>query len=145
MPYTIPTPASSRQRQPAGNPLVAAAPDPPLKKNSQVLCAAVSVDETGHVVADASHARMFCFFYVDGEFGPVRSELVTLPRWQIVHLLGEHECHPLDDADVVITGSCSRDFLHRMLHRHIAVVITCETDPLRAVRQHMRDRSGIAY
>ena len=40
--------------------------------------------------------------------------------------------HPLDELDILITGSCGEGFVRRMAAKGVRVIATSETDPAKA-------------
>ncbi len=85
---------------------------------------------TGH----AGKTRRFLVFE-DGTGGePKEMQRIDLPKGMAFHdFHGEGE-HPVDVADVIITGGCGQGFVNRMAARGIRVVATSETDPVRAAK-----------
>ncbi|WP_245715436.1 NifB/NifX family molybdenum-iron cluster-binding protein [Propionivibrio dicarboxylicus] len=62
---------------------------------------------------------------------------IVLEKMQLIHHFGDYGegAHPLDGADVVITGSAGEGFLRHMAARGARVILTGEIDPREAVRK----------
>lgn len=105
----------------------------------------VELDLAGeaHVVAVSSqnqktvtdHAgRCRNFWIYDISHGQVVGKtLLRLPLEQSFHETGPAQEHPLDGADVLVTGGMSPALQKRLLARGIKSVVTTETDPDEAV------------
>ncbi len=85
---------------------------------------------TGH----AGKSRRFLVFEVNGDAEPREVERIDLPMGMAFHDFHGDGPHPVDVADVIVTGGCGAGFMHRMAARGIRVVPTSETDPLKAAR-----------
>lgn len=85
---------------------------------------------TGH----AGKTRRFLVFEADAAAEPKEVERIDLPMGMAFHDFRGEGAHPVDVADVLITGGCGAGFMHRMAARGIRVVATAETDPLKAAR-----------
>lgn len=67
-------------------------------------------------------------------------ERVTLPKELVFHHFQDDKPHPLQSCNVVIGGSCGESFVDKMKNkRGIEVVLTAETDPVRAVVDYVSD------
>ncbi len=62
---------------------------------------------------------------------------IVLEKMQLIHYFGDHGegPHPLDGADVVISGSAGEGFFRHMAARGAQVILTGEIDPREAVRK----------
>lgn len=69
---------------------------------------------------------------------PVR---VTLTRAQLPHHFRDDGPHPLDGADIIVTGSAGEGFIRRMARRGTRVLITSERDPRVAAEKLVAGRS----
>ena len=63
---------------------------------------------------------------------PVR---VTLTRAQLPHHWQDDGQHPLDGADIIVTGSAGDGFVRRMAKRGTKVLITAERSPRTAAEK----------
>lgn len=83
---------------------------------------------TGH----AGKSRRFLIYtrQADGELMEI--DRFDLPKEMSMHDF-KGEAHPLDELDVIITGSCGAGFVRRMQSRGVEVHATSETDPMKAV------------
>ncbi len=85
---------------------------------------------TGH----AGKARRFIVFEASGPDEIVEVSRLDLPIDMAFHGFDDRRPHPVDEADVLITGGAGEGFVMRMARRGIRVVRTGETDPVEAVR-----------
>lgn len=85
---------------------------------------------TGH----AGKSRRFLVFEADANSEPREIERIDLPMGMAFHDFHGDGPHPVDVADVIVTGGCGAGFVHRMGARGIRVVATGETDPAKAAR-----------
>lgn len=103
--------------------------------------APVSIDLSGeaHIVAVCSqnkktitdHAgRCRNFWIYDIAHGKVVGKtLLSLPIEQSFHETKGDQEHPLDNADILVTGGLSANLQKRLLKRGIQAIVTTETDP----------------
>jgi predicted Fe-Mo cluster-binding NifX family protein len=84
---------------------------------------------TGH----AGKARRFLVYEVGAGATVGEAARLDLPLDQAMHGFDNRRDHPLDGADVLITGGCGEGFAFRMARRGVRVVVTGETDPEIAV------------
>lgn len=84
---------------------------------------------TGH----AGRARRFMIFEVSSDGHVSLAEKHDLPKELCLHEHPHDAAHPIDDLDVLITGSCRDGFLRKLAARGISVVVTGETDPTTAI------------
>ena len=75
---------------------------------------------TGH----AGKARRFLIYQPGSDGLPVESLRLDLPKEMSMHEFHSGGAHPLDDMDVVITGSCGAGFAQRLARRGVRVVVT---------------------
>ncbi|MEJ2117866.1 MAG: NifB/NifX family molybdenum-iron cluster-binding protein [Alphaproteobacteria bacterium] len=85
---------------------------------------------TGH----AGKARRFMVFEVAEDGAVLQSDRYDLPKDMSMHEHPHSAPHPIDDLNVLITGSCGEGFMQRMAKRGIKVIVTGETDPMKAVK-----------
>jgi predicted Fe-Mo cluster-binding NifX family protein len=93
------------------------------------------VKVTGH----AGRARQWLVFDVaeDGSYPePARIELA--PE-RVFHYHDDTSPHPLDGIDALIAHSAGDGFLKHMEKREVAVALTAETDPAKAVADYLAD------
>jgi len=82
---------------------------------------------TGH----AGKTRRFLVYTPDNQGVPLETGRLDLPKEMSMHEFRGVK-HPLDDLDVLITGSCGEGFVRRMAAKGVRVIATSETDPVRA-------------
>jgi predicted Fe-Mo cluster-binding NifX family protein len=83
---------------------------------------------TGH----AGKTRRFLIYDVNSIDREINVERVDLPKDMSIHENG-NSSHPIDAVDILITSSCGNGFLKKMSKRKIQVIITSESDPVKAV------------
>jgi predicted Fe-Mo cluster-binding NifX family protein len=89
---------------------------------------------TGH----AGRARRF-LVYTPGPDGKLaEAQRIDLPKEQSLHAF--HGAHPVEVADVMITGSCGAGLVNRLALRGVRVVVTGESDPLAAAQAVLEGR-----
>ncbi|MEK7704867.1 MAG: NifB/NifX family molybdenum-iron cluster-binding protein [Myxococcota bacterium] len=88
---------------------------------------------TGH----AGRARRFLVYEAERGAEPREVERLDLPREQAFHDFHSEGPHPVDTCQVVITGGAGGGLVTRLAARGIAVAITSETEPQRAVRDFL--------
>ncbi len=80
---------------------------------------------TGH----AGKTRRFLIYTPDENGKPVESDRLNLPKEMSMHEFRGIN-HPLEELDILITGSCGEGFVRRMSTHGVRVIATAETDPL---------------
>ncbi len=90
---------------------------------------------TGH----AGKSRRFLVYEVPEDGEPMEVERIDLPMGMAFHDFRGDGPHPVDIADLLITGGCGDGFRRRLAARGVQVVATSETDPVAAVRAAARD------
>ena len=85
---------------------------------------------TGH----GGKARRFIVFEALGPEDIKEVSRLDLPLNMAMHGFDDSQRHPLDDTDILITGSAGDGFVMRMARRSVRVVRTGETDPVEAIR-----------
>jgi predicted Fe-Mo cluster-binding NifX family protein len=83
---------------------------------------------TGH----AGKSRRFLVFELQPGAEPREVKRLDLPRELAFHDFNGEGPHPVDGSDVLITQSCGEGFTRRLAARGIRVVVTAETDPVKA-------------
>ncbi len=91
---------------------------------------------TGH----AGKTRRFLIYTPDDEGMPVETDRLDLPKELSMHEFRGLN-HPLDELDILITGSCGEGFVRRMAAKGVQVIATSETDPLGAASMVLRGNS----
>lgn len=89
------------------------------------------------VTPHAGRTRRFLMYEAEPGAAPVEAGRLDLPKELAIHDWHGTGPHPLDDADVVIAGSCGPGFEKRMAARGIIALATSETDPARAVSAYL--------
>ena len=89
------------------------------------------------VTPHAGRTRRFLVYEAEPRMTPVEVGRLDLPKEFAMHEWLDDRPHPLDEADVVIAGSCGPGFARRMAARGIIAVATSETDPIRAVSDYL--------
>jgi len=89
---------------------------------------------TGH----AGKARRFLLYKIGAQGEPVEVGRIDLPMGMAFHDFHGDGAHPVDVANMLITGGCGDGFRRRLAARGIEVVTTSETDPLAAARAAAR-------
>lgn len=82
---------------------------------------------TGH----AGKTRRFLIYTPDDKGVPKETDRLDLPKEMSMHEFRGFN-HPLDELDILITGSCGEGFIRRMDAKGVRVIATSETDPVKA-------------
>ena len=85
---------------------------------------------TGH----AGRARRFMVYEVADDGQVLHSDRYDLPKDMSMHEHSHSAPHPIDDLNVLVTGSCGEGFIQKLARRGIKVIVTGETDPMKAVK-----------
>lgn len=91
---------------------------------------------TGH----AGKTRRFLIFSENSDGVPTEVDRLDLPKEMSMHEFRGTE-HPIDQLDILITGSCGNGFKRRLESRNVRVITTGEQDPLKAVSQLLAGES----
>lgn len=91
---------------------------------------------TGH----AGKNRRFVLWRAESGRAPEEVERLDLPKEMAMHYRTGDDPHPLDRCDVLIAGSAGPGFIERMGRRGVKVVLTAETDPVKAVEDYLAGR-----
>lgn len=92
---------------------------------------------TGH----AGKTRRFLVYEATPDGDPVETERLDLDKVMTMHEFRNNQgSHPLDQMDVLITGSAGSGFVQKMFSRGVAVVVTGEEDPIQAVKDLMQNQ-----
>ena len=89
------------------------------------------------VTAHAGHARRFLVFEVESGTAPRNVARIELPDGMTIHEFSGEGPHPFDGLGAVIVGGAGQGFVRRLGARGIAVAVTSETDPARAVAHYV--------
>ena len=90
---------------------------------------------TGH----AGKSRRFIVFDSQEDGSVQQADRLDLPKEMSLHEF-HGEQHPLFDLDVLITGGCGQGFRQRLLAQGVLVIVTGETDPIRAAEACVQGR-----
>ncbi len=94
---------------------------------------AVASQDFATVTGHAGQARRWLLFEA-GPAGPAgEPRRIELTRDQVFHHWTDQGSHPLDGIAAIIATSAGDSFLNRMGKRGVAVVLTGEAEPARAV------------
>ncbi len=85
---------------------------------------------TGH----AGKGRRFFVYSVDKDGNFAETDRLDFPKEMAMHNMNPNDPHPLDQLDVLVTGSCGAGFYHKLAARNVQVIATSETDPVTAVK-----------
>lgn len=86
------------------------------------------------ITPHAGKTRRFLVYEVDGDDEPVETGRLDLDKMMTIHEFhGNDAAHPLDEMDVLITGSAGAGFVQRLHSRGVQVVQTGEKDPMQAI------------
>lgn len=92
---------------------------------------------TGH----AGKTRRFLVYEATPGGIAVETDRLDMDKMMTMHeFRGNHDAHPLDQMDVLITGSAGAGFIQKMFSRGVGVVVTGEEDPIQAVKDLMNNR-----
>jgi len=84
---------------------------------------------TGH----AGKTRRFLIYEADTNQPVQEVKRLSLPKEMSIHEVSPSEPHPVDELDVLITAGCGDGFRRKMADRGIQLLVTEETDPVKAV------------
>jgi len=92
---------------------------------------------TGH----AGKTRRFLVFDVNPDGDVKEADRLDLDKMMTMHeFRNDNGSHPLDQMDVLITGSAGAGFVQKLNSRDVQVIVTGETDPIQAVRDFQNDQ-----
>lgn len=83
---------------------------------------------TGH----AGKTRRFLAYESKPDGSYTESAPLKLPKEMSMHEF-EGDNHPIDEFDILVTASCGQGFIKRMHSRGVGMMVTSETDPVKAV------------
>lgn len=89
------------------------------------------------IAGHAGRTRDWLMFEASPATAIAEPEAIVLEKTQLIHHFGTsgEGPHPLDGADVIITGSAGEGFFRHMEKRGARVLLTGEADPREAVRK----------
>ena len=93
---------------------------------------AVSSQNQTNVTGHLGHCQKFWIYDVDDTFIQ-NKQMLELTKAQSFHESSPKGSHPLDDVQVLISGSMGNGLSHRIESRGIKPIVTPETDPDAAV------------
>lgn len=96
---------------------------------------AVSSQNQTSVTGHAGHCRKFWIYDVDTTVAS--RQLLELTKDQSFHTTSAKEPHPLDDVQVLISGSMGSGLARRLEAKGIKPIVTPETDPDAAVAAYL--------
>lgn len=91
---------------------------------------------TGH----GGRARRYLIYAPDANGRAVEADRLDLPLELAFHEFHGNGPHPVDEMDLLITGSCGGGFVHRLATRGVKVLTTGERDPLAAAQAALEGR-----
>lgn len=94
---------------------------------------AVASQDFATVTGHAGQARRWLLFRLDEGAAVPAPERVELAKEQVFHHWRDQGAHPLDGIAAIIATSAGDSFLNRMGKRGVAVALTGESDPAKAV------------
>ncbi|MBP2297513.1 NifB/NifX family molybdenum-iron cluster-binding protein [Azospirillum picis] len=95
---------------------------------------AVGTKDFKTIATHGGRTRRFLVYRAAAGAEPVETGRIELGEGEVLHLCGDGRPHPIDVAQVVITGSSGAGFLAHMRRRGIEPVTTMESDPVQAIR-----------
>lgn len=97
---------------------------------------AVASDNQTEVTAHAGHCLQFWIYDVNGSDDEGK-QLLQLRKDQSFHATPATEPHPLDQVEVLISGSMGSGLARRLEAKGIKPIVTPETDPDAAVAAYL--------
>jgi len=92
---------------------------------------------TGH----AGKTRRFLVFDVNTDGEVKETDRLDLDKMMTMHeFRNDGGSHPLDQMDVLITGSAGAGFVQNLNSRDVQVIVTGETDPIQAMSDFQNDQ-----
>jgi predicted Fe-Mo cluster-binding NifX family protein len=89
------------------------------------------------ITPHAGRTRRFLVYRGAPGGGAELIDRLDLSKEQALHDWGNKDGHPIFGMDVVLCGSCGRNFVAKLANRGIEAVPTEETDPEKAVRDYL--------
>lgn len=97
---------------------------------------AVSSQNQTDITAHLGHCQKFWLYDIDST-AVQHKQLLQLTKAQSFHESSPKESHPLDVAQVLISGSMGRGLAKRLESKGIQPIITSETDPDTAINAYL--------
>lgn len=97
---------------------------------------AVSSDNQTDITAHAGHCLQFWIYEIDLPAVETK-QLLQLTKDQSFHATPATAAHPLDDVQVLISGSMGSGLARRLEAKGIQPIVTPETDPDAAVAAYL--------
>lgn len=85
------------------------------------------------ITPHAGKTRRFLVFEVGPDQVPREVNRIDLERQMTMHEFRGRGAHPLDQVDMLITGSAGAGFVQKLGARGVQVVVTGESDPQQAI------------
>jgi hypothetical protein len=95
---------------------------------------AIATRRFARIARHAGQTRDWLLYDCPASAVPVPAR-ITLTKAQLPHHFQDGEPHPLDGADIIVTGSAGDGFVRRMAKRGTKVLITAERNPRTAVEK----------
>jgi predicted Fe-Mo cluster-binding NifX family protein len=89
------------------------------------------------ITPHAGRTRRFLIYRGAPGGYPELVDRLDLPKEQALHDWGNKDGHPIFDMDVVLCGTCGRNFVAKLAKRGVEAFPTDETDPETAVRAYL--------
>ena len=89
---------------------------------------AIATRRFGRIARHAGQTRDWLLYDCPGSTVP-EPQRISLTKAQLPHHFCDDGPHPLDGADIIVTGSAGEGFVRRMAKRGTQVMITAERDP----------------
>jgi predicted Fe-Mo cluster-binding NifX family protein len=97
---------------------------------------AITSQNRQEITEHAGKCRKFWIYEIsDNKIG--EKTLLELPKEQSFHDSSPHDSHPLDDMQVLITGSMSIKLQQRLGNKGITAIVTSEKNPDKAVADYL--------
>ena len=98
---------------------------------------AVGTRRFATIAGHAGRTRDWLMFEATDALSIPEPRPVVLEKAQLIHHFGSHGegPHPLDGAEIIVTGSAGEGFIRHMKKRSARVILTGEDDPREAVRK----------
>ncbi len=97
---------------------------------------AVGTQDYRSIATHGGRTRRFLVFEAEAGGTPVEVKRIELAEDEVLHLAGDGRPHPIDEVQVIITGTSGQGFINHMKRRGIEPVTTLETDPVQAIRDY---------
>ncbi|AWK89225.1 NifB/NifX family molybdenum-iron cluster-binding protein [Azospirillum thermophilum] len=95
---------------------------------------AVGTQDFRSIATHGGRTRRFLVFEAEAGAEPIEVKRLDLAPDEVLHHFGDGRPHPIDEVQVIITGSSGGGFVAHMKRRGIEPVVTSEHDPLQAIR-----------